>query len=335
VARGYPAVLLSLAGDRAPAADEPTSRATLNATGRTVLQTISALDRGPAVPAPSSYLSYHGDVIPGWAVRLLGLGLILPVLGATVDGLARARRRGDWVARWVVWVLSAALPFALGVVAVLAFRLFGLLGNAPAAPVAGGVPIHGGGVVLLAVLALLLAGGFAGLRPLVIRMAALQRGGSQEPGCPGAAAALMGVLCAVALVVWLANPFAALLLVPALHLWLWAVGPAERLPRGAIAVLALTGLAAPAAAVVFWCSALGLGPLGLVWNAAALLAGGSVGVLGALEASVVLGCAVSFAVIVMVRAREPRVEPVPVSVRGPASYAGPGSLGGTRSAIRR
>jgi hypothetical protein len=33
--------------------------------------------------------------------------------------------------------------------------------------------------------------------------------------------------------------------------------------------------------------------------------------------------------------REPRAEPVPVTVRGPITYAGPGSLGGTKSALRR
>jgi hypothetical protein len=34
--------------------------------------------------------------------------------------------------------------------------------------------------------------------------------------------------------------------------------------------------------------------------------------------------------------RQPRSAPTPpVSVRGPVSYAGPGSLGGTESALRR
>jgi hypothetical protein len=33
--------------------------------------------------------------------------------------------------------------------------------------------------------------------------------------------------------------------------------------------------------------------------------------------------------------REPRAEDLPITVRGPINYAGPGSLGGTESALRR
>jgi hypothetical protein len=35
------------------------------------------------------------------------------------------------------------------------------------------------------------------------------------------------------------------------------------------------------------------------------------------------------------RVHEPDAEDRPVSIRGPLSYAGPGSLGGTESALRR
>ena len=42
------------------------------------------------------------------------------------------------------------------------------------------------------------------------------------------------------------------------------------------------------------------------------------------------------ALIVAVRAGANAVDPgAPVTVRGPISYAGPGSLGGTESALRR
>ena len=66
-----------------------------------------------------------------------------------------------------------------------------------------------------------------------------------------------------------------------------------------------------------------------------LLAGGAVGLLAALEWSIVLGCLVSVIVIIVRTARQPRPEPAPVTIRGPVSYAGPGSLGGTESALRR
>ena len=89
----------------------------------------------PARPcsAPSSYLVFSGKAIPAWAVRLLVLMLILPVLVATVDGLARARRRGHSILRWSAWVLAAAVPFVL-VVAVIVIARAGWAARRAAGP---------------------------------------------------------------------------------------------------------------------------------------------------------------------------------------------------------
>jgi hypothetical protein len=78
--------------------------------------------------------------------------------------------------------------------------------------------------------------------------------------------------------------------------------------------------------------ALGAGPLQLAWNAV-LLAIDHAGLLGALGWSVLLGCLASILAIVGARRFEPSAgEP---AIRGPLTYAGPGSLGGTESAVRR
>ncbi|HJS95085.1 MAG TPA: hypothetical protein VJ741_12545, partial [Solirubrobacteraceae bacterium] len=154
---------------------------------------------------------------------------------------------------------------------------------------------------------------------------------------PGAAAALMLVLCAVTLVIWLGNPFAAALLVPALHLWLWIVAP-ERRPRAPGAVLLfVAGLVPGALAAVYSAAVLGLGAAPAAWNAVLMLAGGSVSVMSAIEWSIVLGCVISLAAMILRIGRQPRQDPaeLPITVRGPITYAGPGSLGGTRSALRR
>jgi hypothetical protein len=51
--------------------------------------------------------------------------------------------------------------------------------------------------------------------------------------------------------------------------------------------------------------------------------------------SLLAGCAAS-ALLVAARGRETDDDDaIPITVRGPASYAGPGSLGGTESALRR
>ena len=69
------------------------------------------------------------------------------------------------------------------------------------------------------------------------------------------------------------------------------------------------------------------------------MAGGHVGFGSALLWSVAFGCAAAVA-LVAARSRlndglaEP-AERVEITIRGPLSYAGPGSLGGTESALRR
>ena len=66
-------------------------------------------------------------------------------------------------------------------------------------------------------------------------------------------------------------------------------------------------------------------------------AGGApaVSVLAAFEWCVVLGCLAGATTLALLAGRGSKVAPVPITVRGPATYAGPGSLGGTKSAIRR
>ncbi|HEY5187590.1 MAG TPA: hypothetical protein VII87_01060, partial [Solirubrobacteraceae bacterium] len=107
---GIPAVLISLSGERGPAPGATLAGVDqLNAVGRAVLATISALDSGPDVPAASAYVLLDGKVVPGWAISVFVLALLVPVLLTTIDGLARARRRGHPVWRWLVLTLLAAV----------------------------------------------------------------------------------------------------------------------------------------------------------------------------------------------------------------------------------
>jgi hypothetical protein len=335
-ARGYPAVLLSLSGERAPQAAQTVDPNRIAALGQTVLQTINSLDGAPSVPAPSAYLVWGGKVIPAWAVKLLVLALILPVLLTMVDGFARARRRGHPVARWLLWVLAAALPFVLAVLVVLGARLTGLLGATPPGPLgADAVPLGGAGIVVIVLLACAITGLLPLRRPLTNALAKGRAIG--KPADAGAGAAVLLVMCAITLVIWAGNPFAAALLVPALHLWMWVLDPDVRMPRSLAALLVALGAAPGALVVFYYTQSLGLSPIQAIWNGVLLVAGGYIGVLAAAQWSVVLGCLTS---VISIAARRPRLhrarpEETPVTVRGPVTYAGPGSLGGTESALRR
>lgn len=337
-ARGIPAVMLSLSGERGPAPNAPVAGPDeLTSVGRSVLATISALDGGPTVSAPSAYVIFDKKVVPGWAMTVFVLALIVPVLMTTIDGLARALRRGYRVWRWLLVVLLAAVPFMLGVLVILAARLLGTLAIAPPGPViAGAVPLHAAGVIVLLLAALIAVGSAVLLGPVAIRFAAgPARARDPESSLGGVTAALLLVMCAVALAVWFSNPYAALLMVPALHLWLLALNGDVKLPSAGRVALLLVSLLPVAGVVVYYAVTLGYGPVGAVWGAALLIAGHVVSPLAALEWSVFLGCVVTAGGILIALARLPRAEQLPVTVRGPVTYAGPGSLGGTKSALRR
>jgi hypothetical protein len=124
-------------------------------------------------------------------------------------------------------------------------------------------------------------------------------------------------------------------LLAATHIWLLAAA-ASRLPRGAGTAALLAGLALPAFVVLYYLIALKLSAAELGRLAFDLVAGGEVGFLDALALSMLAGAA--FALVSILRSRgraNAAAPPEPVRTRGPATYAGPGSLGGTESAIRR
>jgi hypothetical protein len=291
------------------------------------------------VAAPSPYLLLGGKVVPGWAISLFVLALLVPVVMTTIDGVARARRRGHALWRSLVVVLAAAAPFVLGVGIVLLARLIGVISIAPPGPVAAGaIPLTGGGVALLTVVALVLLGGLVAVASFARRLPTRIRTSRRAPetgGSDGAMAGLLVVMCGVTFAIWLSNPFAAFLLIPALHLWLWAISPDFRVPLPARLALITIGIAPVVLVVAYYANEFGYGPAQVIWEMLLLLAGHGVSIVAALEWSVVLGCLVSAAALSVLAARGSRPVATPVTVRGPVTYAGPGSLGGTKSALRR
>jgi hypothetical protein len=335
---GIPAISLSVSGERSISRSEPIDPVRIAALGQAVLQTVDALNAGPAVSAPSAYLLLGGKLVPAWAVRLLALALILPVLVAVIDALARARRRGHSFRRWVLWVLASATPFLVVCVLIYVAALTGWIAAAPPIPVwAGGAAPGAAEIALLVVLATALLACFGLLRRLLVRRAA-EIAGEPAEGSPldGAAVALMLVMTVMTVLIWVVNPFASLMVVPALHLWLWFAEPGLRARRALPVLLLVLGLLLPALVLVYYMNSLGLSAAEAAWSVVLLVAGGQIGPLAAVCWSVLLGCVASAAVIVA-RSFGERVheeEPV-ITVRGPVTYAGPGSLGGTESALRR
>ncbi len=332
-------MLVQVSGEGGPGAREPVSSERLQALGRSVLAAVDALDTAPEVPtATQTGLELNGQELPGWALSLLVLTLILPVLVAGVDGFARLRRRGVAVAHWAGWTISCAVPFFACALFAYLLGFLGVLGGAPGAPApARALPFGATAAIAIAVTLLVFVLAWIGWGSLVRR---LGWGTRPDPDAAGLATALVAL--AVALIAWIGDPLSALLLLPALHIFIALSTPQLR-PRRALGSLALLALAAAPLALValFYASAFGAGPGAGAWGAVLLLAGGHVGPLSALLWSLALGCAAASLISVLsveIAPEQPVASPpgeIRFMIRGPLSYAGPGSLGGTESALRR
>lgn len=332
VAAGVPAVLLSATGERRPAAGDPIDGARLQGFGRAALRSLVALDEAPPPPAGARHdLETLRKVVPGWAVRLLvGSFLLAPALVA-VDALARARRRRRPVLPWLGWIAGTAAVVLGTFLFARALGATGLLGAATAQPAPpGSVPLDAAGWA--AVAAVVLAGALLALvlRPALLRLAGARRRVPDD----GAGVALALALAATAVATWIVNPYAAAVLVPAAHLWLLVASPEAPLPRPARLALVGAGLLPGLVLVLMLASVLGVGPGDALWWSVLALAGGQGGPLAWTLWSLAAGCT-ALALVLAARRPPPPPPAAGVTVRGPLTYAGPGSLGGTESALRR
>jgi hypothetical protein len=372
-AAGVPAVLVQLSGEVAPSPSAAVSAERLEGVGRATVSAVDALDPAPAIEAePQTGIVLAKQIIPAWALCLLIGALLLPPLVVLVDALARARRTGQPTARWVGWTLTCALPFFVCALFALALSAAAVLPATPAMPVLPGALPFGlamASAVLACALVLSLAwlawpalvrrlglgvlpgtdsgrGSAAGAVGVRVGAGLGARVGSVEPAPtstarPGEAAGVAALLVAlvVAIGVWIVNPCAALLMVPGLHLLLCVASPQWR-PRPLLGLgLVALSLLPLMLLIAFYAHQLGYGPGGLAEAALLLVAGGQLGLVALALWSIALGCAAAMALIAVTPrpdavALGPR-ERTQVTIRGPLSYAGPGSLGGTESALPR
>ena len=289
---GYDAVRISGSGELPPEGSGPPEAIDpdmLGSLGRATLRTVTAVDQGPRPEhGPTSYIQAVSQVLPGLVLSLLAGSLLLPVLVASVDAFARARRRHVDVLRWMRWLGAWVAPFLAALAVAQFLALVGATPSPPPAPVPPDVlPLDGpalgvlAGTVVAMVLAFLLARWLAA-RPDAELMEELDL---------GAGVALGLVIAAGSLLLWLVNPYAGLLVVPAAHLWMLLALTRPLPPRRARAVLIAIGVAPALLVAVYYMFALSVDPLSGLWYLLMLVTGQSVGILTSLISCVMLAAA--------------------------------------------
>jgi hypothetical protein len=297
IADGVDAVTISGAGERpsTPSADGPEdlSEQSLDAFGRAAQILVGEIDLSPELEhGPSAYVEIGDNLIPGWSLSLLALCLLIPALAAAIDGCARASRRGLGLAGGLGWAASRSMP-AVGALALLyGLALVGVVPR-PEFPFDPGLEPLGA----RAAVALTLIGAAA-----IASAVALRALGVTGPAAPlSAVPALGAITVAAALLLWLANPYLALLAVPIAHVWLLADRPASGARGARVTAAAALACVPVAAAVIAVSRALALGP-DAPWTLTIMVADGQLG-LGVMVPACFLAGAV-LATIALATARD-------------------------------
>jgi hypothetical protein len=266
-------------------------------------------------------------VLGGWTVRLAVGLLLLGCAACSLDALARARRRGIALASWFGWALAWSVPFVATVLFAKLLAAVGVLPALPPSPVTElELPVSFGGAAALALVAVV----FVGACALRVRLVA----GPPLDGSDATAGAPVALLCIAsvfAALVWLVNPYTAALVTIPIVIWLPVLNADEyRAPRAGLfwLVCSLVPLGVVLAAESL---ALDLGPLGFCWTWLLVFAGGQVGLLALLATSLAGAIVVAAGLLLLHPGSRGLPADVKITVRGPVTYAGPGSLGGTPS----
>ena len=203
--------------------------------GRATQLLLGSLDQGLELTTGSSSYVYLGSrFLPGWALSLVLIAMLVPFLTATVDLFAYCRRRRI---RLVGSIRSYVRRLAFWAWVGIAFLLLGLVGAWPrgvalppnlSSTAAGRWPTLGlVGLLLLACIGWLVA------RERLLPRRPVQ----PEERLAGYCGALLA-LAVLSLLTAASNPFALIFILPAVHTWLWLPQVRDRPPWVRLLLLA-------------------------------------------------------------------------------------------------
>ncbi|WP_210491538.1 M28 family peptidase [Patulibacter sp. SYSU D01012] len=304
---GIPAVLLTTGTALPPPAGAPLDARRFEAFGRSALRSVLAVDGSLArVGPPQTGLVVAGQELPSWAVRVLLVALLLPLLaGALVLALAVARDALTVLAG-LAWTLGcAAGPLIAGLVAIGLGRV-GLVDPATPAPFGGPALRPGTGAwVAVVALVLLVVGTIAVARPFLTREAT----GRHRPTRTSVAFGVFLVVLIAFVAALVRNPVTAVLLTPALVAWPAAIAPLPGLERPQRVAIAALGALLPVAAALTVVADLDVPLVQAPWWALLLVAGGHISPLGMLLISLVIGAGAATAMTLVPPLRRGRPRP--------------------------
>jgi hypothetical protein len=299
IADGLPAVALSGRSESPlrPGA-EPTAER-LELVGNAANDLLLTLDATPQVPGADGGLALAGKVLRPTVVRLALLLLALPIIVCAVDAVARMRRARVSL---VDGLRAVALRTAPLLAAVAAGHLLSLAGLLPR-PAAGVPPLPAEAAFGAAAgLGLVLTVG-AGVAAWLLARRRLRR---IEVAPPTEAAAALGALAVLLVVLWLVSPYALVIALLPAHAALVATSARRRWQVAVLVGIALLPILALAVSVA---GRLDSNPVFALWYLAATAVDGSRGAAGVLLAALIGACLWSLGALVAFRASKGALSP--------------------------
>ena len=318
ISEGLDSIAISGSGERGLDPDEDDVAALTDESmaefGNTTLALVLALDATDEqlTHGPGVHLTLVGNLIPGWALALLTLTLILPAVVASVDGMARAGRRREPALGSLLWALTRSLPFLAALIAAYLLSFVGIAPD-PAFPFDPGLYDFGWRS----------AGVFVALLAVFIAVAILLRALSR-PGRPlrETLATALGLIASLAVFgIWLINPYLALVCVPLAHVWLLGARPQTAASVAGTLVGIVVALIPLAAAIVHLAERLGLGA-DAPWTLVLLVTGGQIGPLTALFGCLVAGCVLGLLALAVPGTSRPSERENPIAAVNRPTAAG-------------
>jgi hypothetical protein len=302
IANGIDAVGISADGERPLPVSEDgpdsLSAPALGDYGRAALSLLITLDQTtePLEHGPGTYVTIGDNLIPGWSIALFAICLLLPAALAAVDATARSWRRGEGRPRDLGWVATRSLPFLAALLLAYVLALTGLAPRPEFPFDPGRYEVGWRAAVVIVCLLVAFALVWTAIRALRV---------PRSSGREGLASATGVVLSAAVGVTWVLNPYLALLLVPAAHVWPAAIGTGGAARRAGIAVAVAVALIPPLLAVIDLAGRLDVG-LAIPWQILLMVTGGQIGFGGA-----VLLCLVAGGLVAMIATALAPDEPPP------------------------
>ena len=299
IADGMPAVTLSGRGESPlrPGQQPTADRMALVANSANDL--LLTLDGAPQAPAPDGGLELAGKLLRPTVVRLALLLLALPILVCAVDAVARMRRAKVSLLDGLRATGLRTAPFLAALAAGYLLALAGILPRTAA----GAPPLpHDASFGPAAGLGLVLSVGVG-----VLGWLWAKRRARRVDAAPATeAAAALGALSVLLVVLWVVSPYALVMALPASHAALVATSARRRWQVAAlvgVALLPVLGLAISTA------GRLDSNPVFALWYLFATMADGSRGAWGPILACLIGACLWSLASLVAFRAAKGALSP--------------------------